>query len=75
MPESQNPTSTGTSRKETISRIIQALLLSGEKLTDDELRQMQVTTDALERAQAADGHHDHDHPTIVDLQSRVASER
>lgn len=74
MPQS-NPTSTAKSRKEMIARIVQALLLSGEKLTDDELRQLQLTTDALERAQAADGHHDHDHPTIVDLQASVTAER
>lgn len=32
-------------------------------LTDEELKKLQLTTDALEAA-LEDGHHDHDHPTL-----------
>jgi hypothetical protein len=73
MSESRNPA--GQSRKEKIARIVESLILSGDKLTDEELQQMQITTDALERAQLADGHHDHDHPTIGAFEEKVAGER
>ncbi len=40
------------------------------ELTDDELKRMQSKSDALEIA-ALEGHHDHDHPTVADLASKV----
>ena len=43
---------------------LQALLSSLlEKVTDEELQQMQQQLDQLEARRAAAGHHDHDHPT------------
>jgi hypothetical protein len=48
---------------------IQALitrLLS--KISDEDLRKMQSEIDELEE-RAADGHHDHDHPTVTAIPS------
>ena len=34
------------------------------QLTAAEIEELKAKTDAVEVRQAADGHHDHDHPTI-----------
>lgn len=39
------------------------------KLTQDEIESLKSTVDAIE-VLAGDGHHDHDHPTIVEMPPR-----
>ena len=51
-------------KKAQLFNMAQTLLSHGDKLSDEDLKQIQLKTDALERAKAA-GHHDHDHPSIV----------
>jgi hypothetical protein len=46
-------------KRQRLSRIIGALQTRGERLTDEELQEMQLKTDALLAARAGD--HDHDH--------------
>jgi len=58
MPE--DPTQT---RQQRLARIIEALRTSGHKLTDQDLQQMQRTTDALVAA-ADHEDHDHSHPSL-----------
>jgi len=54
-------------KKQQLYRMAQTLLAYGDRLSDEDLKQIQSTIDALERAKAAaaDGHHDHDHPSIL----------
>lgn len=49
--------------KQTLFQMAQTLLAHGDKLSDEELQQIKLKTDALERARV-EGHHDHDHPSI-----------
>jgi hypothetical protein len=62
MPDSQQSMATAD-KKQQVQKIAEALLASGEKLTDEEVRQMQSTTDAL-LARASEEHHDHDHKAL-----------
>lgn len=41
-------------------------LVFNRKITPDEIKALQSSHDAIE-AVMMEGHHDHDHPTIVDL--------
>ncbi len=63
MPDTTTSTSAAETKKQKVQKIAEALLSSGEKLTDEELRQMQLTTDAL-LARASEEHHDHDHKAL-----------
>jgi hypothetical protein len=49
-------------RQQRVAQIIEALRTSGHKLKDEDLLQMQRTTEALVRAEA-DEDHDHSHPS------------
>jgi len=51
-------------KKDQLFKMAQTLLAHGDKLSDEDLQQIQLKTDALERAKSA-GHHDHDHPSII----------
>jgi len=50
-------------RKQQLYRMAQILLARGDRLSDEDLKEIQQRIDPLEAA--ADGHHDHDHPTIL----------
>ncbi len=50
------------SKEQRLSRIIAALQAGGERLTDEELQEMQLKTDALLAARAGDHDHDHSKP-------------
>ena len=52
-------------RKQRLYTMAQTLLAYGERLSDADLAEIQLKIDTLERAKAADGHHDHDHPSIL----------
>jgi len=61
MPED---VSSAQTRQQRIARVIEALRARGHRLTDEELQQMQQTTDALAARLADDEDHDHSHPSL-----------
>jgi hypothetical protein len=51
-------------KQQQLQKMAQTLLAHGAKLSDEDLQQIQLKTDALEKAKIG-GHHDHDHPSIL----------